>query len=154
MRLFTDDSVLTNQVADLAVSFLQGDEGAISGEDESAVPEKTMAANRAMNFFENRDHFSMQEFEEEVLSRDPEMVARFKKYKADYEEKNQPLSDDFEITAEELTKVRRKVGGVMKFDTGIEVRLLPDFQESALERGYDEAREMGYLKVYFNSKES
>ena len=154
VRLITDDSLLTNQVAGLAVSFLQGDQGAISGEDESAVPEKTMAANRAMNFFENRDHFSMQEFEEEVLSRDPEMVARFKKYKADYEEKNQPLSDDFEITAEELTKVRRKVGGVMKFDTGIEVRLLPDFQESALERGYDEAREMGYLKVYFNSKES
>ena len=154
VRLFTDDSVLTNQVADLAVSFLQGEKGAVSGEDDSAVPEKTMAANRAMNFFENRDHFSMQEFEEEVLSRDPEMVARFKKYKADYEEKNQPLSDDFGITPGELAKVRRKVGGVMKFDTGIEVRLLPDFQENALERGFDETREMGYLKVYFNSKES
>ena len=82
------------------------------------------------------------------------MVARFKKYKADYEDRNQPLAEDFEITPGELAKVRRKVGGVMKFDTGIEVRLLPDFQESALERGYDEAREMGYLKVYFNSKES
>ena len=114
-----------------------------------------MAANRAIKFFENRDHFSMQEFEEEVLRKDPAMVSRFKEYKAKFEEKNnQPLSDEFGISSGELTKVHRKVGGVMKFDTGVEVRLLPEFQEGTIERGFDEDRAMGFLKVYFNSKES
>ena len=154
VRLFTDDSVLTTQVADLAVSFLQGEKSPLTGED-GGIAEKTMAANRAIEFFENRDHFSMQEFEEEVLRKDPAMVSRFKEYKAKFEEENnQPLSDDFGISSGELTKVHRKVGGVMKFDTGVEVRLLPEFQEGTIERGFDEDRAMGFLKVYFNSKES
>ena len=154
VRLLTDDSLLTTQVADLAVSFLQGEDSPVTGEG-GAVAEKTMAANRAMNFFENRDHFSMQEFEEEVLRRDPAMMARFRKHRERFEEeKGHPLADDFGITSKELARVRKKVGGIMKFDTGIEVRLLPDFQENALERGFDETREMSYLKVYFNSRES
>ena len=154
VRLFTDESVLTNQVADLAVSFLQGSKSPVTGEN-GGVAEKTVAANRAIEFFENRDHFSMQEFEEEVLRKDPEMVSQFKEYKAKFEqENNQPLSDDFGINSGELTKIHKKVGGVMKFDTGVEVRLLPDFKEGNIERGFDEARAMGFLKVYFNSKES
>ena len=154
VRLFTDESVLTNQVADLAVSFLQGSKSPVTGEN-GGVAEKTVAANRAIEFFENRDHFSMQEFEEEVLRKDPEMVSQFKEYKAKFEEENnQPLSDDFGINPGELTKIHKKVGGVMKFDTGVEVRLLPDFKEGNIERGFDETRAMGFLKVYFNSKES
>jgi len=154
VRLFTDDSLLTTQVADLAVSFLQGEDSPVTGEG-GAVAEKTMAANRAMNFFENRDHFSMQEFEEEVLRRDPAMMARFRKHRERFEEEQgHTLADDFGITPKELERVKKKVGGIMKFDTGVEVRLLPDFQESALERGFDETRGMGYLKVFFNSKES
>ncbi len=154
VRLLTDDSLLTNQVAGLAVSFLQSDDNPAAREDGD-VSEQTMAAKRAMSFFENRDHFSMQEFEEEVLRRDPAMVAKFKKYKASFEEEQGlPLADDFGITSAELKQVKKKVGGVMKFDTGVEVRLLPEFQENALERGYDEPRRMGYLKIFFNSKES
>ena len=42
----------------------------------------------------------------------------------------------------------------MKFDTGVEVRLLPEFQETALERGFDEQRGMGFVKIFFNSKDS
>ncbi|NRB27906.1 MAG: hypothetical protein HRU37_09545 [Roseibacillus sp.] len=154
VHLLTDDSLLTNQVAGLAVSFLQSDDGPAAREDGD-VAEQTMAAKRAMSFFESRNHFSMQEFEEEVLRRDPAMVAKFKKYKARFEEaQGHPLADDFGITSKELNRVKKKVGGVMKFDTGVEVRLLPEFQETALERGYDETRGMGYLKIFFNSKES
>ena len=134
-------------------SFLQGEKSPVTGEGDG-VTEKTVAANRAIEFFENRDHFSMQEFEEEVLRKDPAMVSQFKEYKASYEKDHQPLSEDFGISPGELTKVRKKVGGVMKFDTGVEVRLLPDFQDGTIERGFDEARAMGFLKVYFNSKES
>ena len=153
VRLITDDSLLTNQVAGLAVSFLQGGSGDESSEHDAA--DKTVAAKRAMSFFDNHDHFSMQEFEEEVLRRDPDMVARFKEHKARFEEASgQPIADDFAITTAELNKVKRKLGGVMKFDTGVEVRLLPEFQETALERGFDEQRGMGFVKIFFNSKDS
>ena len=83
------------------------------------------------------------------------MVARFKEHKARYEEESgQRLADDFDITTAEIRKVKKKVGGVMKFDTGVEVRLLPEFQETALERGFDEKRRMGFVKIFFHSKES
>ncbi len=151
VRLITDDAFLTNQYAGLAVSFLQGE-----GRDEpGAVPEQTVAAKRALDYFDTNDHFSLQEFEEEVLRKDPQMVAKFKEHKARFEEAcGQPLQNSFGISHREATKVKRKVGGVMKFDTGVEIRLLPDFQESALERGFDKKKGMGYVKIYFHERPS
>ena len=128
VRLITDDAVLTNQYADLAVSFLQSGDasgGEPAGED---VARQTVAAKRAMNYFDTKDQFSMQEFEEEVLRKDPEMVARFKEHKARFEEEaGLPLKETFGISRTGVAKVKKKVGGVMKFDTGVEVRLLPRF---------------------------
>ena len=40
----------------------------------------------------------------------------------------------------------------MKFDTGVEVRLLPDFEESAFERGFDEGKGMGFVKIYYHDR--
>ncbi len=95
----------------------------------------------------------MQEFEEEVLRRDPGMVARFQAHKARFEEESgQPLKNEFDIAHQAATRVKKKLGGVMKFDTGVEVRLLPDFQESALERGFDEGKGMGFVKIYFHDR--
>lgn len=148
VRMITDDAFLTNQYADLAVAAIQGE-----GSDSSSVPEKTVAAKRALNYFDTKDHFSLQEFEEEVLRKDPEMVARFQEQKARIEEQcGQPLKSDFGITRESVTKAKKKVGGVMKFDTGVEVRLLADFDESSLERGFDESRGMGFVKIYFHDR--
>lgn len=155
VRLITDDTFLTNQVADLAVTFLQSSDGTDGAGDASAVAEKTVAAKRAMNYFDTKDQFSMQEFEEEVLRKDPEMVAKFKEHKARFEEESgQPLKDNFGITTAAVAKVKKKVGGVMRFDTGVEVRLLPDFQESALERGFDEKKGMGFVKIFYHERPS
>lgn len=154
VRLITDDSFLTNQYADLAVTFLQGEGNKEDGGGAAVdVAEKTVAAKRAMNYFDTKDQFSMQEFEEEVLRKDPQMVAKFKEHKARFEEESgQPLKDNFGITPTAITKAKKKVGGVMRFDTGVEVRLLPEFQESALERGFDKERGMGFVKIFFHDR--
>lgn len=155
VRLITDDAVLTNQYADLAVSFLQGkgSEGEQEEGKENDVARKTVAAKRAMDYFDTKDHFSMQEFEEEVLRKDPDMVAKFKEHKARFEEEaGQPLKEDFGISRTGVAKVKKKVGGIMKFDTGVEIRLLPEFEESALERGFDEAKGMGFVKIFYHER--
>lgn len=153
VRLITDDSFLTNHYADLAVTFLQGEGKNAEGGAGGDVAEKTVAAKRAMNYFDTKEQFSMQEFEEEVLRKDPEMVAKFKEHKARFEEESgQPLKDNFGITPAAITKVKKKVGGVMRFDTGVEVRLLPEFDESALERGFDEGKGMGFVKIFFHKR--
>lgn len=151
VRLITDDTFLTNHYADLAVTFLQGEGQRDAGQGDVAA--KTVAAKRAMNYFDTKDQFNMQEFEEEVLRKDPEMMAKFKEHKARFEEESgQPLKESFGITTTAISKAKKKVGGVMRFDTGVEVRLLPEFQESALERGFDEKRGMGFVKIFFHER--
>jgi hypothetical protein len=53
---------------------------------------------------------------------------------------------------EGVARARKRVGGIMRLDTGVEIRLLPDFQESALERGFDKTRGMGYVKIFFHDR--
>ena len=147
LQPITDEAFLTDQYANMAVSFLQKPKG----EDEGDAPERTVAAKRAVNYFDERDHFSLQEFEEEVLRQDPEMVAKFKEHRERHEEESGlPLKESFGIAKQVVQKARKRVGGVMKLDTGVEIRLQPEFQEEALERGFDEERGMGYVKIYFN----
>ena len=106
----------------------------------------------AVDFFDKREKFSLQEFEEEILRRDPEMVKKFKEHKERIEkEQGQKLGDEFDISRKDLSKVRRQVGGVMKLDTGIELRLLPHFEEKAMEKGFDEERGMEFVKIYYHS---
>ena len=59
----------------------------------------------------------------------------------------------FEISKKDVTKAKKKIGAVMKLDTGVEVRLKPnviDAPERVLEHGYDETRQMKFIKVFFN----
>lgn len=139
-----DDAYMTNQYAEMAVSFAK--------EQPVGVAEKTAKAKEAVEFFDKREKFSLQEFEEEVLRKDPEMVKKFKEHKERVEkEQGQKLGDAFEISKKGVAKARRGVGGVMKLDTGVELRLLPHFDEKAMEKGFDDARGMAFVKLYYHS---
>jgi hypothetical protein len=142
----SDDSYLTGQYAEMAVAFMEDEN---EGEE---VVQRTAAKKRAVDYFDKREKFSLQEFEEEVLRKDPKMVAKFREQKERVEaEKGQSLDDEFGISKKEVNRARRRVGGLMRLDTGVELRLLPQFQDGVLEKGYDEERGMAYVKVYYNS---
>ena len=139
-----DDAYMTNQYADMAVAFAK--------EQPVGVAEQTAKAKEAVEFFDKREKFSLQEFEEEVLRKDPEMVKKFKAHKEQREkDQGQKLGDSFEISKKDVSKAKKRVGGVMKFDTGVELRLLPHFEEQAMEKGYDEERKMEFVKIYYHS---
>ena len=40
----------------------------------------------------------------------------------------------------------------LRADTGVEIRLLPEFEESALERGFDKSRGMGFVKIFYHDR--
>lgn len=142
----SDDSYLTGQYSEMAVDFMEGES---QGEE---VAQRTAAKQRAVDYFDKREKFSLQEFEEEVLRKDPAMMAKFREEKKRIEEeKGQPLADEFGISKKDVNKARRKVGGLMRLDTGVELRLLPQFEEGVLEKGFDEERGMAFVKVFYNS---
>ena len=161
-----DAAVLTKKYADLAVSVARdtrkssprpadAGEREPAGDDESPPPwESCSAAREAISYFEGKDKFDLKEFEREVL-KTPEAGERFAARRAAIEEETgSPLPEQFDISAKDVDKARRKIGAVIKLDTGIELHIkaaFADQPEPCIERGYDEARGMKFMKVYFNS---
>lgn len=154
----TDSAFLTRQVADMAVAFVKEER---QQQRESAptddIPpwETTNAAKQALSFFEEKEHFSMQEFEETVL-RDPERVAKFREQRRQVEEEvGQPIEDGFAISKKDLSRAKKHVASVIRLDSGVEIHLKPNANggdASALERGFDETKGKKFIKVYYESE--
>jgi hypothetical protein len=150
----TDSPFLTNKYANMAVAFMEKEKKEKPSSAADAPPWDTSnAARDAITYFENKDKFSLQEFEEEVL-KTPEAKAKFAEHRSQVEqEQGHKLEDSFEISKKDVTKAKKKIRTSMKLDTGVEIRLKPALAakpEQVLEHGFDETRKMKFIKIYFN----
>ncbi len=155
----TDPSFLTKNYADIAVAFVEKEKKERKTQPDVAADdtppwETAHAAKDVLSYFEEKDTFSLQEFEEEVL-KTPEAKARFAEHRSKVEEETgQKLEDSFAISKKDVNKAKKKVvQSLMKLDTGVEIRLKPAAVGKAdrvLEHGFDEDRKMRYIKVFFN----
>ena len=144
-----DSAFLTNAYAKMAVSFLE--------EENQAAPDDPpwqtcTVAKDALDYFEERERFDLQEFSDEVL-KTPEAVARFDDYRARMEaEQGQPLETSFEISKKDVTKAKKRLQAVLKLDTGVEIHVKPGISDAdpVLERGFDDSKGMRFIKIYFN----
>lgn len=143
-----DSAFLTNTYADMAVKFVEESRPAA---DDAPPWDTCTAAQDAISFFDDREHFDLEEFEEKVL-KTPEAVSKFAEHRARIEEEQgQPLESSFEISQKDLKKVKKRIGAVMKLDTGVEVHVKSTFASSnVIERGQDDAKGMKYVKVYYH----
>jgi len=151
----TDSSFLTNKYANMAVAFVEKENKETAKTTESDAPpwEGCTAARDAITYFEEKENFSLHEFEQEVL-KTPEAVAKFTEHRERFErEEGQKLDDSFAISKKDVNKAKKKIGAVVKLDTGVEIHLKPGFTdqaESVIERGFDEQKGMKFIKVFFN----
>ena len=133
----TDPSFLTKNYTNMAVAFLEKEKkekkAAAPKEDDLPPWETSGAEKDALEYFEGKENFSLHEFEEEQGHR---------------------LDESFQISKKDVSKVKKKLAqSVMKLDTGVEIRLKPSAVAKAdrvLEHGFDEAKKMKFIKVYFN----
>ncbi len=147
----TDSPFLTNQFADMAVSFMEGESPKGEPSDDSPPWADRKAVSDAVGYFEERDHFSLQEFEERVL-KTPEAREKFAQHRAKVEEETgRKFEDEFEISKKDLGKAKKRLSSVMKLNTGVEIKLKPSVAQdpsAVLEHGYDEAKKMKFVKVF------
>jgi hypothetical protein len=144
---YTDPSFLTQQYAQMAATFVEKEMRQKSTPEEACV-----AAGKALDFFENQEKFDLKDFEVKVL-KEPALVAKFAEHRELAEkEHGMPLSNKFDISQRELAKAKKKINAVVKLDTGVEIHLRPTGggNPPPIERGYDEAKGMKFIKVYFN----
>jgi len=151
----TDSPFLTNKYANMAVAFLEKEkkEAPKKAADDDTPPWDASSATRdAITYFEEKENFSLQEFEEQVL-KSPEAKAKFAEHRNMVEqEQGHKLDDSFEISKKDVTKAKNKIKTTMKLDTGIEIRLKPAVAtepDKFLEHGFDDARNMKFIKVFY-----
>lgn len=150
----TDSPFLTNKYANMAVAFMEKERKEKPPTDDETPPWDTSnAARDAITYFEEKEKFDLREFEEEVL-KTPEAKAKFAEHRNQVEaETGHKLDDSFEISKKDVTKAKKKIRSMMKLDTGVEIRLKPGVAakaDSVLEHGFDEAKRMKFIKIFFN----
>jgi hypothetical protein len=150
----TDSPFLTNKYASMAVAFMEKEKKEKPTATDDAPPWDTSnAARDAITYFEEKEKFSLQEFEEEVL-KTPEAKAKFAEHRSRIEEEQgHKLEDSFEISKKDVSKAKKRIRTSMKLDTGVDIRLKPALAakpEQVLEHGFDEGRKMKFIKIFFN----
>lgn len=150
----SDSPFLTNKFATMAVAFMEKEKKEnVSAENDAPPWETGNAARDAITYFEEKEQFNIQEFEEEVL-KTPEAKAKFAEHRDQVEkEQGHKLDDSFEISKKDVTKAKKKIRTSMKLDTGVEIRLKPALAakpDQVLEHGFDEAKKMKFIKIFFN----
>lgn len=145
-----DNDYVTKRYADMAVSFAK--EGL---PEEMEAEKKTRVANRAMNYFEERDEFDLKGFREEALQ-EAEIIEQFDEFRGKQDEEDgAPLPETFEIDKKIAKKAGNKFRSSIKLDSGVNISFAPAFKEAdegVIERGFDEGKQMKFIKVYYEEE--
>ncbi len=148
-----DNNFLTNSYAEMAVDAVRSTVQPTVTDEPARIEEISRAAQQAIAYFDDREHFDLEEFTTQVLQA-PAAAAHFQQALSKvHEERGSPLDTHFEISPKEIKKLNKAAThGIIKLDTGIEIHLKPQSPDEIppLERGYDEARSMKYIKVYYH----
>ncbi|MBT8036505.1 MAG: nucleoid-associated protein [Verrucomicrobiae bacterium] len=145
-----DDDYMTRRYADMCVSFAkEGLPDAMEAEDKCRV------ANQAMSYFEERDEFDLKHFREEAL-REPAIIEKFDEFQSNQGDEDEgALDETFTIDKKIARKAGNRFRSTMKLDTGVNISFAPAFKEAdeaSFERGFDEEKQMKFVKIYFNDE--
>ena len=148
LQAVPDSAFLTTAWADLAVAAVK------DTMKPDTTPEAAGAAAReVIQWFDDRENFDFEDFEKQVL-KSPEAVKNFAAGRGRIEEEHgEPLQEKFEIAPKSVKKAAKQTATVIKLDTGIEIHVKPVLSttgEDYLERGFDEAKGMKFIRVWFN----
>jgi len=104
---------------------------------------------RAHEYVKDNESYNKEKFVNAVI-KNTEDKNRYEKFKEEFEASNDLESiDNFEISIRSIEKYTKKITSKFRLDTGVEINIKnSDFVED----GYDEVKNMKYLKIYYNNK--
>lgn len=145
-----NEDYLTRRYAELCGDF--ADEGLPEG---TLQEERHALARRAASHLAENEEFDRRRFEQQVLV-EPEVIEQFADFKEEFEKESQvPLDDQFKISGKIAKREEKKLRSRIKLDTGAVIRLssgLIEAPEGILEQGFDEGRQMKFVKLFYNEE--
>lgn len=119
---------------------------------ETQTPEQIVFMSKAVNYFTQHENFDIDEFSQEIFD-DAQQIEQFKEFKEEYQaQMGVDQKPEFRISKPTVKAMKRKFKSLIQLDTSIDIRLKSEITEQYIERGYDEARQMCFYKVYFREE--
>lgn len=118
---------------------------------EISKADKIDLLNRSIKYFKEKDSFDLDEFSTEVIGSN-EGIELFKTFKSNYEQEfDTALPDSFAINNAAVKKQARVFKSVLKLDKNFHIYIHGN--KDLIEKGFDEAMQMNYYKVYFREEQ-
>jgi hypothetical protein len=118
------------------------------GEFEVSKTEQIDLLNRSMDYFKTHGSFDRSEFETEVLHHE-ELINSFRKFDQEHRRDSAlDPSEEFDISREAVKRQARVFKSVIKLDKNFHIYVHGDRQ--LIEKGFDEALQKHYYKIYFD----
>ena len=106
--------------------------------------------NRSMKFLKENESFELDEFNGQVLGA-PAIINAFSEFKNQFRsEQNVDISENFQISESAVKRQARFMKSVIKLDKNFHIYVHGESQMA--ERGYDQARQLNYYKLYFKEE--
>ncbi len=106
--------------------------------------------NKSVKFFKEKERFNLEEFAGEVMKQ-PEIIEKFKEYKADYEESHDvDVSQDFSISEQAVKKQARVLKSIIKLDKNFHIYV--HGKREFIIKGFDQASGMHFYQLFFNEE--
>ena len=106
--------------------------------------------NKSMNFFKEKEEFTMEEFKQEVIAQ-PQIIESFNNYVQEYQEENDTLvADTFKIEENAVKKQARVYKSIIKLDKNFHIYVHGNRER--ITKGYDESTGMHFYQLYFKEE--
>lgn len=145
-RLSQDNEFQTKQLMKINEEFAK----TIYTKELNKTPEEIVEFQmKSYEYVNNSDSFNKNDFVKTVI-RNNEDKKRYEKFKEEFEVNNDlaPI-DNFQVSSDIAKSYKRNTGSKFRLDTGVDIKIK---KSDFIEDGYDEDKNMKYLKIYYNHK--
>jgi hypothetical protein len=106
--------------------------------------------NKSATYFKEKEQFDLDDFAQEVLG-NPEAIQSFKEYKQTFQQEfQQEFPDEFDISSPAVKKQQKVFKSVVKLDRNFHIYIHGN--REMIERGFDEATNLYYYKLMFETE--
>lgn len=110
--------------------------------------------NNTVKYFNDNEYLDNDNFKEVVIGEG--YGSQFNNFKESYEAHNEiEMPNNFKVAPTVVKHQKRGIKNLIKLDTNIHIKLnfdTADGEESFIEKGFDEDKNMNFYKVYFNEE--